>query len=84
MQEDGIDRSIDHFGKQKKRGVDRASNEPQRTRNIILWRKKRGKNTTSTAGFEPAQAKPNRFRVCLLNHSDISTLLTTKAKLLYL
>ena len=27
----------------------------------------------STAGFEPAQAKPNRFRVCLLNHSDIST-----------
>ena len=29
----------------------------------------------STAGFEPAQAKPNRFRVCLLNHSDISTII---------
>ncbi|KAF9671717.1 hypothetical protein SADUNF_Sadunf12G0076500 [Salix dunnii] len=28
---------------------------------------------TSTAGFEPARAKPNRFQVCLLNHSDIST-----------
>jgi hypothetical protein len=28
---------------------------------------------TSTAGFEPAQDKPNRFQVCLLNHSDIST-----------
>ena len=28
----------------------------------------------STAGFEPARAKPNRFQVCLLNHSDISTL----------
>ncbi|KAK5817374.1 hypothetical protein PVK06_022298 [Gossypium arboreum] len=28
---------------------------------------------SSTAGFEPAQAMPNRFRVCLLNHSDIST-----------
>ncbi|KAK8547413.1 hypothetical protein V6N13_098123 [Hibiscus sabdariffa] len=33
----------------------------------------RGKKVTSTAGFEPAQAMPNRFRVCLLNHSDIST-----------
>jgi hypothetical protein len=32
------------------------------------------KKTSSTAGFEPAQDKPNRFRVCLLNHSDISTL----------
>jgi hypothetical protein len=31
------------------------------------------KKTTSTAGFEPAQDKPNRFQVCLLNHSDIST-----------
>uniref|UniRef100_A0A6N2MEL1 Uncharacterized protein n=1 Tax=Salix viminalis TaxID=40686 RepID=A0A6N2MEL1_SALVM len=30
---------------------------------------------TSTAGFEPARAKPNRFQVCLLNHSDISTLM---------
>ena len=28
----------------------------------------------STAGFEPARAKPNRFQVCLLNHSDISTI----------
>ena len=25
---------------------------------------------TTTAGFEPARAKPNRFLVCLLNHSD--------------
>ena len=24
----------------------------------------------TTAGFELARAKPNRFRVCLLNHSD--------------
>lgn len=24
----------------------------------------------TTAGFEPARAKPNRFLVCLLNHSD--------------
>ncbi|KAL0366038.1 UNVERIFIED_CONTAM: putative diphthine methyl ester synthase [Sesamum radiatum] len=30
--------------------------------------------SSSTAGFEPARAKPNRFQVCLLNHSDISTL----------
>ena len=28
-----------------------------------------GKKAT-TAGFELARAKPNRFRVCLLNHSD--------------
>ena len=35
--------------------------------------KNRMKKKASTAGFEPAQAKPNRFRVCLLNHSDIST-----------
>ena len=33
-----------------------------------------GEKNASTAGFEPARAKPNRFQVCLLNHSDISTL----------
>jgi hypothetical protein len=37
----------------------------------IWWSQKKQK--ASTAGFEPAQDKPNRFRVCLLNHSDIST-----------
>ena len=36
----------------------------------------------STAGFEPAQAKPNRFRVCLLNHSDISTYRAVEAVVL--
>ena len=25
-------------------------------------------------GFEPAQVKPNIFEVCLLNHTDISTM----------
>ena len=35
----------------------------------------RKSRNSSTAGFEPARAKPNRFQVCLLNHSDISTLL---------
>ena len=30
---------------------------------------KRAKKAT-TAGFEPARAKPNRFLVCLLDHSD--------------
>jgi hypothetical protein len=39
--------------------------------NLHSTQKKEKKS--STAGFEPAQAKPNRFRVCLLNHSDIST-----------
>ena len=37
--------------------------------------KSKKKKRTSTAGFEPARAKPNRFQVCLLNHSDISTCL---------
>ena len=27
-------------------------------------------NATTVTGFEPVQAKPNRFRVYLLNHSD--------------
>ena len=27
-------------------------------------------NKTTSAGFEPARAKPNRFQVYLLNHSD--------------
>ena len=40
----------------------------------MVWEVKRegrmeGKKAT-TAGFEPARAKPNRFLVCLLNHSD--------------
>ena len=40
----------------------------------MVWEVKReggmeGKKAT-TAGFELARAKPNRFRVCLLNHSD--------------
>ena len=35
--------------------------------------KSKNKTKSSTAGFEPARAKPNRFQVCLLNHSDIST-----------
>ena len=25
---------------------------------------------STVAGFEPTRAKPNRFQVCLLNHSD--------------
>ena len=29
------------------------------------------KKKAVVAGFEPAQAMPNRFQVCLLNHSDI-------------
>ena len=33
------------------------------------WDGMEGKKAT-TAGFELARAKPNRFRVCLLNHSD--------------
>ena len=33
-------------------------------------RAKKEKGKTTTAGFEPARAKPNRFLVCLLNHSD--------------
>ena len=28
------------------------------------------KQKSTTAGFEPARAKPSRFLVCLLNHSD--------------
>ena len=32
-------------------------------------RTERAKKATS-AGFEPARAKPSRFLVCLLNHSD--------------
>ena len=32
------------------------------------------KNATP-AGFEPTRAEPNRFQVCLLNHSDIVSLL---------
>ncbi|KMT14057.1 hypothetical protein BVRB_4g078840 isoform B [Beta vulgaris subsp. vulgaris] len=35
-------------------------------------------HAASTAGFEPARAKPNRFQVCLLNHSDISTFCVIK------
>ena len=40
----------------------------------MVWEVKRvdgmeGKKAT-TAGFELARAKPNRFLVCLLNHSD--------------
>ena len=31
---------------------------------------KRDLEKATTAGFEPARAKPNRFLVCLLNHSD--------------
>ena len=37
------------------------------------------KKLPSTAGFEHARAKPNRFQVCLLNHSDISTWLIVEA-----
>ena len=32
---------------------------------LFVWDKK-----ATTAGFEPARAKPSRFLVCLLNHSD--------------
>ena len=28
-------------------------------------------NKTTVTGFEPARAKPRRFRIFLLNHSDI-------------
>ncbi|OMP04979.1 hypothetical protein COLO4_09149 [Corchorus olitorius] len=46
---------------------------------VSIYKKNFTKNSqkmkTSTAGFEPARAKPNRFQVCLLNHSDISTTL---------
>ena len=34
----------------------------------------------STAGFELAPAKPNRFQVCLRNHSDISTFFDVQPK----
>jgi hypothetical protein len=42
-------------------------------KNCVFERKRIAKKKSSTAGFEPARAKPNRFQVCLLNHSDIST-----------
>ena len=35
------------------------------TRNVLK------KSPTTTAGFEPARAKPNGFQVHLLNHSDM-------------
>ena len=31
---------------------------------------RRGRGDTTAAGFEPARAEPNGFRVRLLNHSD--------------
>ena len=34
----------------------------------------------TTAGFEPTRAKPNRFQVCLLNHSDTLSVLKIKKK----
>lgn len=37
------------------------------------WEKRgkgEGKKKATAAGFELARAEPNRFRVCLLNHSD--------------
>lgn len=38
-------------------------------KNETKGKEKRSKITTA-AGFELARAEPNRFRVCLLNHSD--------------
>ena len=38
-------------------------------KNETKGKEKRSKKTTA-AGFELARAEPNRFRVCLLNHSD--------------
>ena len=32
---------------------------------------------TTSAGFEPARAKPNRFQVYLLNHSDTMSISNT-------
>ena len=54
---------------------------------MIKKQNSRKKIMSSTAGFEPARAQPNRFQVCLLNHSDISTVrdgCVTKSYLLFL
>ena len=32
------------------------------------------KNSSQSAGFEPARAEPNRFLVCRLNHSAMTAL----------
>lgn len=42
---------------------------PSKNKSIPRIRKQK----PPTEGFEPAQEKPNRYRVRLLNHSDIST-----------
>ena len=34
------------------------------------WEKRGKEKEATAAGFELARAEPNRFRVCLLNHSD--------------
>lgn len=41
-----------------------------------LWQSYKYKKTTS-AGFEPARAKPNELAVRLLNHSDTMSFVST-------
>ena len=45
------------------------SNEMKSNVIRMKGKEKRSKKATA-AGFELARAEPNRFRVCLLNHSD--------------
>ena len=44
---------------------------------------KKDSQKTTTAGFEPARAKPNRFLVCLLNHSDKLSCISSKVIPIY-
>ena len=46
--------------------LDHSAIEPLHDKLVIHVKLK----TTTPAGFEPARAKPNRFRICLLNLSD--------------
>ena len=46
--------------------LDHSAIEPLHDKLVIQVKLK----TTTPAGFEPARAKPSRFRICLLNLSD--------------
>ena len=46
--------------------LDHSAIEPLHDKLVIHVKLK----TTTPAGFEPARAKPSRFRICLLNLSD--------------
>ena len=42
----------------------------ERDATCAVWSCIDQKDTATYAGFEPTQAKPSRFRIYLLNHSD--------------